>query len=506
MRRSAFFQRRQADDQGVSLVLALLFITLVGLFATVALTKAQNTTLSGVHLRERGQLQYTLDAAVERALQVTRTDMADTDPSQCAQPASPTATGSVSLNGVTSDWTCTLLAGRAKKSSDDTTTDYAVVVTSPSAGALTTQSGASSDVMIGGSAYVNGAVSNSDLNKQIGLTTGDYVSPFRAGWDCDAALTALTDVSVATGFLKTCTEQSLADALPTVALPTAPVFDVSALFPNGVDVVTKAPKKTDTTCRVFYPGKYTTAPGLLNGANYFVSGVYYFSGIGTWTFDGNNLSVTGGQRAVAADSATLNDDCKNMDDATALGQSAVATVLASIQPATFTNGVTWVLGGSSRISMPKGRVTLFTPPVGGSSQPVNLVALGSAASGYAAIGAGPGTPIALNGMSNSTEARFNAKVYAPSASIDIFSTNKTEAVARGGVVAYELALQASVSGGDGLAISAAGGVANPPPPFRTIKIVSVDSSGGSSGTNTAVATISNFAPYSVKTKSWRTGD
>lgn len=499
--------RRPQGDEGVSLVLALVFIVLVGLFATVALAKSQNTLSSGLQLRERGQLQYALDGAIDRGLQVLRSDMEDVDPDQCAQPAAPTASGTLALNGSTTTWTCTLLAGRAKNSSDSSATDYAIVVTSPNANALETQSG-SDDLIVEGSLYVNGKVSNSSLNKVVSLTEGDYVSPAsRSG--CDADLAALTKVTIAAGYLKTCTDQTVQDAQPVVDLPpapTAPSVSIGELSSAWAEVKTGS-GKNQKTCRVFYPGLYTSPPEL-STYNYFVSGLYYFNGIGTWGFDDSALRLTGGQRSVADDTPALTGDCSDMvmNDVTAMGQPQIAAIRAVIAGSTFTHGVTWVLGAGSSLDLNKGTVSLFTPPAGASSQPLSLVAFPSAVDGYTPIG-GASPPLVVHGFSNNTNAHFNAKIFAPSARLELFSTNDTEAVARSGVVAYELKLQASNGGsGNGLAISGPPGKKNPPPPFRTVKIVATDTGGATSATNTTVATISNFNLYAVKVKSWRTAD
>jgi hypothetical protein len=495
---------RVRGDEGVSLVLALVFITLVGLFATVALRTAETTTLSGVGLRDRGQLEYSLDGAVERGLQVVTSDMADADPSQCAQESSPSATGTLAVNSRTTTWTCTLLAGRAKKSSDRDQTDYAIVVTSPAANALTTQSG-SDDLIVKGSVYVNGKVTNSALNKVLALVDGDYVAADSTS--CDADLTALTRVSVDSDQLKSCTDQSVASAQPAVVLPTAPVVDVSGLHVTK----TTGSGQSKKTCRIFYPGLYASAPDLVSDGNYFVSGLYYFRNNGTIKFDSNTLTVSGGKRVTADDTAALSDHCSalGVTDDTAMAETSVAAVLSTLSGYRYSQGVTWVLGGTTSLELAKGKVSLYTPPTGASSAPLSIVALPAASNGYLAISAsGGGTPLAVHGFSNNTNAHFNAKVHAPSSRLELFSTNDTEAVARSGVVAYELQLQASNGGsGNGLAITGLPGRKNPAPPFRTVKIVGTDTSGGSTGKVTAVATVSNYpsstGAYEVKVKSWR---
>lgn len=503
---------RRSDDRGVSLVLALVFILLVGLFATVALSKSQTVLTSGQALRDRGLVQYTLDGAVDKALQTVRADVAASDPSTCAQPSAPTATGFITLNDTAvtgptnADWTCTLLAGRARKSTDSATTDYAVIVTSGAAGALTTQSGASADVTIGGSIYANGPEVNGDLNKVVAVQDGDYVTP--SSDTCLAEVAALSKIVVTTGGLKTCTDQDLTEALPLVSLPTAPAYTVSTLLGSGVDVVTPGSgsgrdKKPPTTCRVFYPGRYLVAPDLLDGSNYFVSGVYSFEGIGTWSINDADIQVTGGEREVATDSPALTGNCETMTDAKALAQPEAA-LFGSL--ATYEHGVTWVFGGASSLSVPKGTMTLFTPTVGASAYPVNLAAFGVTTSGYPAL-VGGSPPTLLSGTSNATNLVINAKLYAPTARVDLFSTNGTEAVVQGGLVAFQLQLQSSAAS-TALSISTPGTAGRPAPPFRTVRISANAASSGTSAINTAVATIANFTrpdgTYAVSVKSWRT--
>jgi Tfp pilus assembly protein PilX len=502
--------RRPRGDEGVSLVLALVFIVLVGLFATVALTKSQNTLASGQQLSLRGDAQYTADGAVDQALTALREDMLDADPSRCAQFTAPTSNGSYTLNGTTATWTCTLLGGRAKKATDVTTSDYAIVLTSPNLDALETQSG-SDPLVVGGSIYLNGRQTNTPLKKEVNVQDGDVVSPVDS--DCEADLNALTDITVTAGYIKACTEDLVASAQPSVDLPAAP-GPTSVVLPMQTTLPGKA-----KPCKVYYPGLYTAAPtfdDLLNvnakvDATYFVSGLYYFRNIGTWQLSTNGQTVIGGQRSVSEDTVALtSNDCGGMTDAKAMslyapltGPHLVKTALPDIY---FAYGVTWVLGQNSSVSPSNITLTLFTPPaLGSSTQPFSLVSFGSSTNNYQKhTQSGPGTPTAVSGFSNNTKAHFNAKIMTPGSRLDLFTTNDTEAVARSGIVAYELLLKASSGGtGTGPSITAPYNKKNPPPPFRTVKIVTTDSTGATSTSVTSVATISNFPPYSVVTESWR---
>lgn len=482
-------------DEGVSLVLALVFILIVGLFSTVALTKSQATLTSGQAVRDRGQLQYDLDGGVDRAIQVMQSDMANPDPAACAQSSASTGSGTLTLNATTTSWSCTLLAGRAKKSTDSTNSDYAIIVTSPNSGALTTQSG-SGTFDVGGSIYLNGAVQNSDINTHVNVT-GDIVSP-SSDPSCSANLALMTNVAVtATTFLKTCTEQSESMAEPMVSLIPAPTVDISTSYSAGLPAA--------GGCRVYFPGLYKdNAPSFSNGDNYMVSGLYYFNSVAV-SLNSNSLTLIGGARSASTDSPALTGSCAGMTDTVALNllPAAVHTALTG-SGYTFPSGVTWVLGGSAAVTVPKATVTLFSPPRGSSSQPMSIVAYKTATNGYTAIASG--VPTVFSGGTNNTKFLANGKIFASSARIDLTATGSSAVQqALGGMVGYQIALKASTPAFGTFNVSVPGGVGTPPPPFRTVKVVSTAS--GNTAQNTAVLTISNFplnTVYTVKIKSWRT--
>jgi hypothetical protein len=191
-----------------------------------------------------------------------------------------------------------------------------------------------------------------------------------------------------------------------------------------------------------------------------------------------------------------------MTDATAMGLSGVSAAAATVLPYKFPYGTTWVFGGAASLDFAKGSVTLFTPPAGSSTSPVSMVGVSATANGYTKK---TDSSALLTGGNNNTSMTMNAKLFAPTTTVVVFSTNNTYAAVAGGVVAFRIDLKASASGSGGLVITAPGGFSNPPPPYRTVKVVTTDSSGGTPATNSAVATISNFSPYTVHVLSWRTG-
>lgn len=500
-------------DEGVSLVMALVFVVLVGLFTTVALDKSASTSLVGQQVRDRTALQYGLDAGVDRALQQLRDEMADSAPDTCTSPADADGSGTLALNGHSAAWSCRTLAGRAAVSGDPANTNYALVLTSPADGALTSQSGVSQDLQVAGSVYLRGKVVNGDVGKPIELTEGDLVSPISNNCESDlAAVTRISLVSPTGGQMRACTEQSLAQVLPTVTLPSpAPNVDIStdtalAVVRDGVQVTAGTNK-----CTVFFPGLYTRPPSLGNDSNnYFVSGLYYFNFSGTsssdtkWDIDDANVRVVGGTRGSATDRPTPTTQCSamGMSDATALALPIVAPLLAGINAHVFTYGTTWVFGGASRLEVKKGGITLMSPPAGASSVPINLV--GGSSYTSAEYASQPlDTPLLVGG-GNQSSMEINAKVFAPDSRVEVFSTNNTVAAARGGVVARSVQLKASAAGSDALVVSAAPSSGNPPAPFRTVVVEATDGSGATSADMRAVATISNFAPFTVNVKSWRT--
>jgi len=303
------FANHRNDDDGVALVFVMIFLVIVGALISVGLSKSEGTTLAGEQLRDRTQLQYALDAGINRGIQALRSDIANQTP---ANPASlcPTTSGSstditssldgsgMALNGWTIGYSCQTLGGQAADPNPGFNTNYAILTTDTHSGALTTQSGSSSPLVIGGSIYLEGPDRNSDVKKPLLVQSDISADVSNAAYsdedDCNAQLNAVTQIQLdptVTGSLEACTEQTLAQAMPNVVLPTAPTTDVSGAALNGIDVPTLS-----GSCRVFFPGLYTADPNLdTHGSNYFVSGLYYMKQLGSWSV-ANGSDVIAGQR------------------------------------------------------------------------------------------------------------------------------------------------------------------------------------------------------------------
>lgn len=497
--------RRARGDDGVALVMALIFLVIVALFITVALEKAQSTSLVGQQIRVRSQLQYTLDGGVDRGLQLLKGELSTGSPGTCTSPTDDDGQGTFDLNDQSARYTCRTIAGRAALSGDAGLTNFALLVTDPADGALTTQSGAGTNLQVAGSVYLQGKITNGDIGKPIDITDGDLVSPQSAA--CQSNLDAVSRISLTgSGQLRTCTQQTLAQSLPAVALPSAPTVDLSPTLGAGVLFTASGGRK----CTVFYPGLYTSAPVFGNDSkNYFVSGLYYFRNVGAWEVDDANVEVMAGQRALATDTSTPTNDCSSMsmNDAratnpTAVVNAAAVALSAAIAPYRFAYGATWAFGGSSKLNVKKGAFTLFSPPLNGSPIPISLVGA-SSYTDASYVSQVQGAPT-ITGGGNNSSMQLNGKLFAPKNYVEVFSTNNTVAAAKGGVVAFRILLKASASGTNALVISASNVAGTPPPPFRTVLIETTDNSGASSARNRAVAKLSNFSPFTVTVLSWRT--
>lgn len=541
---------RCAADEGTALVIVLVFMVVVGLLLGAFLGKSETVTDSGIALRDRTQQQYALDAGAERALQLLRSDVADVATagaaSKCINAAGGVSditaeAGGLDVNGHRIRYTCQTLAGSTVSSGGGAATNFAIVLTSTATDALTTKSGQATgqtstcsnpagSLKIGGSVYIRGNETDDGVTKRVIVCGGDIArykgDPASSSFpECTSEqLTALTQLVRDPLYLKACTEQTVNEAVPLVTLPQAPGVDfASNIAPLNRPLYVDIPAGSDA-CRVFFPGLYKSPPALRTNSkdgNYFVSGLYYFEFSGNDVLSlGSNTTVTAGDptkspTGAAADvtASGSSSACNGVSDANALAALATAVPTLSLGSYYFSNGgAEWVFGKRARLDV-QGSLTLNTAPVAANTAFISVVGVRSpadpgqdssatdAARGYT-VWSSPSNPIIRN-QSASSAVVINGKVVAPSAPVEIFASNPTDGVVRGGLIAKSLDLGASVQGG-GLAISAPAFTTNPaPPPFRTVRVVSKEPS--SPGIQQVVeATISNYSPYTVTVLSWRT--
>src|SRR3954452_14343189 len=80
---------KRHDDEGAALIIALIFIMVVGIMITVGLSKTSSTAQSGYLLRNQAQAQYAADGGIDRALQVLRSDLSSNPPTSCTGLSGP---------------------------------------------------------------------------------------------------------------------------------------------------------------------------------------------------------------------------------------------------------------------------------------------------------------------------------------------------------------------------------------------------------------------------------
>jgi hypothetical protein len=526
---------KRQDDDGVALVLALIFITIVALFAATALAKSEATSKGGVQVRDRGSVQYALDGGVEFGLNRLTQELRNPPPggpTLCATAGSVSSLGNITLNGHTVDVRCTTYGGTSRDATA-IISNFALVVRSTASNAIQTYGpggGTPTDCSappnkyfkIGGGVYLSGLQSNT-LDPSLFICGGDVVEQSSPG--CPANVAALTSMPIGTpGHVRDCTDQTPAEATPTVSLPPRPAVDpdVSNCYSDTDNAGAVSyfgcagdPNTGGVKCRVFYPGHYTSPPATLGGkGNYFTSGDYYFDNIGLWTV---NDDIVAGRRVVTSDlGATVGDiGCDKVTEST------LGTSNAPVIPTTTTSlasridaggGSRWILDGASNPSAlnVKAILTLNSRPHTLLDPPSTLIY-----GGYSqwAIPSGVSMPGAVStsctpyyGLCNSNASEnltVNGRLNAPTAPVNLFASHSTDNAITGGAAVFDIRLGASVPGSAATDIEAPGGSSVQPPPYRTVRIDATTT--GTSSTDVAVATISNFGTHAARVKSWRTG-
>jgi hypothetical protein len=545
---------RRRDDEGVSLILALIFVVVLSLIVLAGLSDAFTTTQANTDTQGRVRLQYGLDAGISKALTALQADLKSGNPQDCTNssagstqvvqglPVSYSNGSSPSVNT-----TCQALAGQAESNNGLTNMNYAIITTSTAGDDLTTQSGVSGSLLIGGSVYMASQIeTDGDLKKPVTVCSGSSC-PTSASTEADfvgylqnptstCPVSSLTQVTVTDGLLA-CTQQTPSSVLPVI--------------PSELDLATMTPPSPDmsavhwdvgsgkSTCRVFLPGLYTSAPTLLpasgkkSGSNLFAGGLYYFNGV--HTFNVNSSTVYAGWEDPSPPAPLPMDQggIPSSDPCSSVSMSTVVSNLTKFTglPAGFSSsliwqyGATFVLGGDSSIALQgsgsnSGSLTMFTPTAqfcdpktmpGKCTQlvlPVNLYTVQSADTGWATwdgVTACNGSSVfVVCNVNTSADMLFNAKLYAANAPVDLFASSPSHEAALDGIVASTIMLQASASAGLSPEVTSISITGNPPPPFRTVCLISTDATGNSAGYDKAVAEIANGSPFAVTVLSWRT--
>jgi hypothetical protein len=285
--------------------------------------------------------------------------------------------------------------------------------------ALTSSGGAGKQKLLGGPVYVADP-SKIDLKAEVQIEDGDlWYSDTTA--KCDniennppGVPANLTFKPVLRGML--CLDQpwSTLYTTPTTNVPTA---------------AAAAPVVDATGCKVWSPGKYTTAPAL-GSNNYFKSGEYYFENV---NFEVDQTVVAGWA------------DFTNYGDIQFVANDRCVTAVNADKASGSKPGATFYLGGTSNIHINKGKLEILRRKQGKSL--VSIQALDSGGSGYAASSLGWGDDIlSSKSGSPSQDMVIHGLAWAPRAQLTFGNvTNVANGQLIGGAAFARIDLQSSAS-------------------------------------------------------------
>ena len=315
---------RRRDDRGASLVLALIFITVIAVAIAAVLSLADANLRATVALRKQATESAGAEAAAQIAIDKLR--------------HSSYVSGSACFDGAS-----TLTLDNAYRSPDgsalpavvscapDATTSFVSSLTRPGYALLTLPAAngteAGIDIHVNGSGRVaigGNAATQSFINNKGPL---DVHGNFFAHTNGDCSTSAVTVTGV-----KTCTAASI---------PNIPVYSAPAL-PDNVPVYTNAtPKPCDKRIE-FQPGLYPDLALLTGALNCnkavvydFRPGVYYFSYTGLWDIDQGTL-IGGDDTPTGTSAPAIPHACPDI--------SATASATKPLPD----SGVTFVFGGRAR--------------------------------------------------------------------------------------------------------------------------------------------------------------
>ncbi len=449
---------RRNDDGGAVLALVLVFLTVTAVILSVTLGLINVNLKTTTVVQSRTDRGYTTDAAIEQAIQLVTVD-----PTKCTSGETlPPQT----LNDRTATASCTVIDGGGFPVGG---AGWAAIIN----GNLDKSNGGFA--RLSGPIYVKGTISAS--GKAI---VDDGGSVYQYSPACPGSLTAppigVLEVKPTPPYRWQCTSAAAAD--PKHILPPMPSTVNPVPGGNGA-------------CRIFYPGRYTSAPALAT-KNYFVSGRYYFDNVGTW---GGNQIVGGNNPADPTVLASQISPCVANPAATDATQGKNGSGF----------GVQWIMGGNSRIALATGDRVLLHTRVPGPDEPnatpgvsFQAVTTDQASGGYTI--SNPGAPLLDAGGGQPLFSSFGL-TYAPASDLILGGPVGTS-VLQNGVVVRNLTIKLAAASDDteiiGLGTSASG--------KRIVEITAVaTSSGEATVVSRAVVEIRNTtSPPTVVIKSWRT--
>ena len=448
--RRAVSSGRGCGERGASLVLALMFVSCVGVLgaSVLALTSVSFKTTQVV--RSASRKLYAADGGADIAIQSLRADT-----SYCGQVSgTPQAMPSETIKGQTVSLACQTLSGTAGGGSSPGGATYSVVVTG----------------------YPNPDGSSANLSTLISTSTGQDGDIVNLGGDVFNAggfsfpssgfnLAVLHDLHELNASSPYCTSAKSASRQPIVSGSWTCDAGTAGTFPVAPDpqptlkvTATSAPASWtsgsgSSQCKVFFPGRYTSAPSFSSGQNYLASGAYYFNNVGNVTLQGTVFGGAPGSNTQVLAGAPCSND------------AAAKAHLAGVNDMIGGSGVQLVVDGTSRLTIngtSNDNMEFFLrvpgDPASEGTAGVGLLAPRIAGTGYQKWNAGASPALTFAGGSNAANnVVFHGLVYEPTSGLSapVLQNPGGTAMFSGGIVSQSMFVQpgSSFTGGSTPAIA-----------------------------------------------------
>jgi Tfp pilus assembly protein PilX len=462
--RSSHHAAAGRQEEGASLVLVLVFLSLFGLFVGALLGQSDTSIRASAVTDEQQSRVQSADDGIQYGIQqVQNNDSLCPTSGGGAQTLTP-----LHVNGRLVTVTCQAVgAGDANGVSG-----YAVI-THATDGSSLSASGGNTAKQIGGPVFLNGGMGGSE---GINVTRGSITQVDNSSACTVGATTQANMAFQSPPYTYSCVA-SAGTALPDPN-PQPPTTGVPATAALALD-------SPATHCKIFYPGRYT-APPVLDTANYFYSGVYYFDFSGV--LDIKQETVVGG-RPSAFESNYQVQPVPSCRPSSATGTDGRVT------------GVDILLGQGATVDVDtQGALELFAVAGADSNTTgYSLTAVPGTWAGWDASTVAAGTQILQVSDGNTGQLTMHGFVYAPQADSTLFATNSSVAEILGGIDVDHLSIQSSASASNAAISTQAG------PGTRQLLIKAVAGTSGTEGCDAAAAVvdIGNDSNRTANIDSWR---
>lgn len=489
---------RTHGQEGQALVLALMFLTFFGVIVAGLLMDGDLSLKMTSILQTRNDRLFAAHAGIDHGVERLRLDSTLCPFSD--DESTWSSLGTIRVGDQDVDVECQADDGAALGAAG-----YAIVTRDISQSSFMTQSGENTEKAVEGSVFLGGINDSARLN----VSDGDVFEKRSPGVTCNSnGDRPQYVVKPKPPYRYRCRDEAIPD--PPHKLPAVkPGYNSAGAVVNAA-LINPSPVMIGTTCRVFFPGTYTSPPNFTGATDaYFVSGVYYWHNVGE--IEIKTVKVIVGK----PDPDGLGYINEDPPGTPVLPCAADET--AGVNRPNSGYGGKWILGGNSFIEVdnntslieifgryPSGAVDEGTANISLMTVPTTLSPAEQSAGWMSTTRSYVGCTspsCAILSVGNGAKPAFSSHglVYLPNGYVDFYATNQSKAQVVGGILAGRLRLQSSASA-LGLVISLKSG-----PRDRNVVMRATAhkiGGGGTSVVSTAVVTIKNNAARKATIQSW----